>query len=89
MRNIEMFQHTRRSLFFCPFLSNTVHVTAPDVERGRAPPFLTGGCPEVDCRIVSNRSPCLGSERARAKEGISLSLSLFLTGDILAPILCL
>jgi len=79
LKIIEMSRaHARLSLFPRLSLSSTVHVTAPDVERGRAPPFLAGGCPEVDCRIVSNRSPCLGSELGQKRGSVSLSLSLFL-----------
>jgi hypothetical protein len=80
LKIIEMSRaHARLSLFPRLSLSSTVHVTAPDVERGRAPPFLAGGCPEVDCRIVSNRSPCLGSELGQKRGSVSLSLSLSLS----------
>lgn len=51
---------------------NTVHVTAPDVV-GSNTSVLTGGCPEVDCRIVSNRSLCSG--RAGEKEGMRRGIS--------------
>lgn len=51
---------------------NTVHVTAPDVV-GSNTSVLTGGCPEVDCRIVSNHSLCSG--RAKEKEGMRRGIS--------------
>lgn len=54
---------------------------------GSSTSVLAGGCPEVDCRIVSNRSLCLGSELGRKRGSFFLFLPLWL--GILAPILLL
>lgn len=43
---------------------------------GSSTSVLAGGCPEVDCRIVSNRSLCLGSESGRKRGSFFLSSSL-------------
>lgn len=77
-RNMKIEAHESRSFSLSLSLKHrSCHCTGCRVRSSTS--VLAGGCPEVDCRIVSNRSLCLCAWAASRGERGDLSFSL--TGD--------